>query len=192
MNKKTLLEIVNELQASGYTEEIRLHRADLHLYAISRDVVLGANDFTVDKAYRFEGSTSEEDTSELYAISSSKNDFKGILIDEFDEFRGLPDHPLIDKLKEADKSLHLYDDSDQEIKYGVPKVYKSKFNEDPERYELRKHFPDFPSCPYGESFSMLGYDKLENRYVWLVSSIIKDERLSVNEYTTDSQQKINP
>ena len=64
----------------------------------------------------------------------------------------------------------------------MPKVYKSKFNEDPGRYELRKSYLDFPSCPYGESFSMLGYDRLENKYVWLVSSIIKDTRLEVSEY----------
>lgn len=183
MNNKTLLEILKGLQDSGYSEEIRLHRKNLHLHAISKDVVLEAKDFKVDDAFRFEGSTSDEDTSELYAISSSDDKLKGILIDEFDEFRSLPDHPLIDKLKEADKSVHLYDDSDQEVKFGVPKVYKSKFNEDPDRYELRKNFPDFPSCPYGDSFSMLGYDKLENRYVWLVSSIIRDERLEVNEYS---------
>lgn len=182
MNSKTLLEILKELQTSGYTEELRLRRKDLHLHAISKDVVLEAKDFVVDKAFRFEGSTSNEDVSELYAISSSKHDLKGVLIDEFDEFRGLPDHPLIDKLKEAEQTQHSYDDSAQEMKFGVPKVYKSKFNEDPDRYELRKNFPDFPSCPYGNSFSMLGYDKLDNKYVWLVSSIIKDERLSTNEY----------
>jgi hypothetical protein len=47
-------------------------------------------------------------------------------------------------------------------KYGVPKVFKSEFNEDPDRYVLRKGFPDFPECPYGESFSMLGYDTQDN------------------------------
>lgn len=182
MNNKTLLEILKELQEAGYTEEIRLHKAAPHLHAITNDVVLEANDFMVDQAFRFEGSSSNEDVSELYAISSTKDGTKGVLIDVLDEYKTFPDHPLIEKLMDAEKALHLYDDSDQELKYGVPKVYKNKFNEDPDRYELRKNFPDFPACPYGSSFSMLGYDKLEEQYVWLVSSIIRDERLSIIEH----------
>jgi len=182
MSNKTLLDILEEVQKDGYTEEMRFHKNHVHLHAISKDVVIEANDFEVDKAYRFEGSLSEEDVSELYAITSNKHGFKGFLIDELDEYRRLPDHPLVEKLTAVEKTTHIYDDSDQELKFGVPKVYKIKFEEDPERYELRKGFPDFPSCPYGNSFSMLGYDKKENRYVWLVSSIIKDDRLEMNEY----------
>lgn len=182
MNNKTLIDILKELQDAGYTEEIRLHKNYIHLHAISRDVVLEARDFEVDSAYRFEGGSADEDISELYAITASKHSFKGYLIDELDEYRRLPDHPLIEKIQEVEKTVHAYDDSDQEQKFGVPKIYKAKFNEDPERYELRRGFPDFPACPYGNSFSMLGFDRKENRYVWLVSSIIKDERLAVNEF----------
>ena len=125
MNNKTLLEVLEEVQNSGYTEEIRFHKKNTHLHAISKDIVINTNDFT------------------------------------------------------------LYDESNQEQKFGVPKIYKIKFEEDPDRYELRKGFPDFPACPYGNSFSMLGFDKKQNRYVWLVSSIIKDDRLKVNEYSAN-------
>jgi hypothetical protein len=41
----------------------------------------------------------------------------------------------------------------------MPKIYKSDFNDEPERFVLRKEFPDFPPCPFGQSFLMLGYDK---------------------------------
>lgn len=77
-----------------------------------------------------------------------------------------------------------YDDYSERVptKYGVQKVYKAEFNEDPDRYVLRKGFPDFPECPYGESFSMLGYDTHDKRYVWLVTSILKDERLHTDTY----------
>ena len=71
----------------------------------------------------------------------------------------------------------------QELKHGVPKVLKSEFDKDPGRYELRKKFPDLPACPWGNSFSMMGYDRLEKKYVWLVKSIIKDERLEIVEYS---------
>ena len=185
MSNQSLLDILEEVQKAGYTEEIRFHTKKVHLHALAKDLVMEANDFTVDRAYRFEGSTSEVDVSELYAISSSKHKIKGFLIDELDEYRRLPDHPLVEKLMDAEKTTHLYDESDQEQKFGVPKIYKIKFEEDPERYELRKGFPDFPVCPYGNSFSMLGFDKKEKRYVWLVSSIIKDDRLVIKEYSAN-------
>ncbi len=181
MDNNTLLEVLEDLKNRGYTEEFRLHKNPTHLHAISKDIILEPKDFTVTEAYRFEGSGSEEDVSEIYAIDSPANNLKGFLVDELDEFRKLPDHPTIEKLQ-IEKTVLVYDDSNEEQKYGVPKVYKSKYNENPERYELRKNFPDFPPCPFGNSFSMLGYDKQENRYVWLVSSIIKDDQLSINDY----------
>ncbi len=184
MNNKTLLEVLEEVQKAGYTEELRFHKKNIHLHVLSKDIVIETNDFTVDRAYRFEG-VSEVDVSELYAISSSKHNLKGFLIDELDEFKRLPDHPLVEKLMGIEKTTHLYDESEQEQKFGVPKIYKIKFEEDPDRYELRKGFPDFPACPYGNSFSMLGFDKKQKRYVWLVSSIIKDDRLKVNEYSAN-------
>lgn len=37
--------------------------------------------------------------------------------------------------------------------------------------------PDFPACPFGGAFSILGFDTAEQSYVWLVTSIIRDPRL---------------
>lgn len=37
--------------------------------------------------------------------------------------------------------------------------------------------PDFPDCPFGGAFSILGFDTAEQTYVWLVTSIIRDPRL---------------
>jgi hypothetical protein len=46
-----------------------------------------------------------------------------------------------------------------DLKFGYsPRIHKDKFTEDTNRYVLRRGFPDFPSCPYGVEFSMLGYD----------------------------------
>ena len=63
-------------------------------------------------------------------------------------------------------------------RYGLRKVYKREFDRDPERYVLRIDYPDFPECPFGESFSMLGFDTAEQTYVWLVTSILRDSRLN--------------
>jgi hypothetical protein len=68
-------------------------------------------------------------------------------------------------------------DQDAPSKHGLRKVYKSEFHSDPERYVLREGFPDFPPCPFGQSFSILGFDTAEQEYVWLVTSIIRDPRL---------------
>ncbi len=182
MVKNNLVDAYNELIAAGYTEEFRLHQT--HLHAITQDVKLEVNDFDVDAAFRFEGSISEDDTSDLYAISAPKFGIKGLLVDVVAQFGKLPDHPLSEKLLAADLNTKSYDTSGEEEKYALPKVYKAKFVEDPERYELRKGFPDFPGCPYGNSFSMLGYDKELKRYVWLVNSIMRDERLQVREYAS--------
>ena len=61
--------------------------------------------------------------------------------------------------------------------------YKAEFEEDPNRFVLRTGFPDFPTCPFDQTFSMLGYDNKNKEYVWLVTSIIRDKRLKRIEYS---------
>lgn len=100
-----------------------------------------------------------------------------------DSFESLPDNFVNNKIRNVKPTVLTHEDTNAELKFGfIPKVHKSKFNENPHRYELRKNFPDFPKCPFGQSFSMLGYDKELGRYVWLVTSIIRDERLQQNDY----------
>lgn len=41
----------------------------------------------------------------------------------------------------------------------------------------RENYPDFPTCPFGNAFSILGFDVAEQTYVWLVTSILRDTRL---------------
>lgn len=67
-------------------------------------------------------------------------------------------------------------------KYGVRKVLKAEFNIEPGRYELREEFPDFPYCPFDNRFTILGFDKKNQEYVWLVTSILRDKRLKKISY----------
>ena len=69
------------------------------------------------------------------------------------------------------------------MKYGMRKVFKEEFNANPDNFELRQGYSNMPACPFGNSFKALGYDKTKKEYVWLVTSIIKDERLNKNEFT---------
>ncbi len=72
--------------------------------------------------------------------------------------------------------MYVCEDSSP-MKYGMPKIYKDIFNQNPERFELRIDYPDMPACPFGNSFKALGFDKEKREYVWMVTSIIKDDRL---------------
>jgi hypothetical protein len=179
--KNNMIETVKELNKVGYTEDFRLTGEKLHW--VAKDVNYGADQFKIDYAYRFESSETPEDTSLVYAISIPKKGIKGLLLDVLDTFNSLPDNFVNNKITNTETTLLTHDDSNDSLKFGfVPKVHKSKFNENPHRYELRKNYPDFPACPFGQSFSMLGYDKELGQYVWLVTSIIKDKRLLENDY----------
>ena len=56
------------------------------------------------------------------------------------------------------------------------KILKSEF--DSNRYILKIGFRDFPTCPYGNTFKMLGYDVETKEYVRLASAILKKKILN--------------
>lgn len=179
--KNNMIETVKELNVVGYTEDFRLTGEKLRW--VGKNVDYDADQFVVDYAYRFESSETPEDTSMVYAISIPKKGIKGVLLDVLDTFYSLPDNFVNNKIKNVEPTILQHDDTSVELKFGfIPKVHKTKFNEEPDRYVLRKDFPDFPACPFGQSFSMLGYDTGLSRYVWLTTSIIRDERLKTVEY----------
>lgn len=180
-DKNNMVDTVKELNKMGYQEDFRI--VDNKLYCVKEDSYHDAIEFEVDFAYRFESSSSSEDTSVVYAITIPQKAAKGILLDVLDHFFSLPDTDVANKIRNTKPVLLSHEESSEELKFGyIPKVHKSKFNEDPDRYELRKGYPDFPACPFGQSFSMLGYDKELKRYVWLVTSVMKDERLETQNY----------
>lgn len=179
--KNNIVDVVGELGKLGYSEEFRAMGEKL--YWVEKSVKYNADQFEIDHAYRFESPDTPEDSSLIYGISILKKGIKGTLIDVFDTLDSLEDNFVIHKIRSAKTTLLTHEDSDSELKFGLlPKVHKSKFNEDPHRYVLRKDFPDFPPCPFAQSFSMLGYDNKLNKYVWLTTSILKDERLETVPY----------
>ena len=179
--KNNMIETVKELNNVGYNEDFRLTGEKLHW--VAKSVNYDANQFEVDYAYRFESADTPEDTSLVYAISIPNKGIKGVLLDVLNTFNPLPDNFVNNKIKGIQPTLLTHENEDNSLKFGfIPRVHKSKFNENPQRYVLRKNYPDFPACPFGQSFSMLGYDTEVNQYVWLVTSIIKDERLQTVDY----------
>ena len=57
------------------------------------------------------------------------------------------------------------------------KVRNAEFNAAPGRHVLRLDYPDFPPFPFGQGFTMLGFDTAAQEYLWLVTAVLKGERL---------------
>jgi hypothetical protein len=79
-NYDTLSEAINDLQANEYPYDFNLKPECLE--CVSLKIEIRPEDFKVDKIYRFEGMSSTDDNSILYAISSKKG-LKGLLVDAY-------------------------------------------------------------------------------------------------------------
>lgn len=170
-----VVEAVSDFVKKGYDREYRIK--DGHLVDLALNSTLNPSDIEVDAALRLESGPDAGDASNIYAISDRKTRHKGLLIDAFDIFDEICNRDLSEQLSKNRLTTPV-DDSDVPSRYGLRKVYKGEFDEDPERYVLRIGFPDFPECPFGQSFSILGFDTAEQSYVWLVTSILRDSRLN--------------
>ena len=79
-NYDSLIEAINDLQANGYSYDFNM-KPDC-LECASLKIEIQPEDFNVDETFRFEGMSSTDDNSVLYAISS-KNGIKGLLVDAY-------------------------------------------------------------------------------------------------------------
>lgn len=168
-----VLETVQSFIAKGYYREYRVKGSNL--IDLELGTTLDPCGIQVDAALRFE-SEDGEDASNIYAITDPATQHKGLLIDAFDVFHEICPRDLSERLV-AHRETVPGGDMDVPSKHGLRAVHKSEFHRDPERYVLREGFPDFPPCPFGGEFSILGFDTAEQSYVWLATSIIRDSRL---------------
>jgi|TARA_R110000796_G_scaffold35017_2_gene90027 hypothetical protein len=76
----TLSQKMAELQKLGYTYDLNL--CSEHIECNALKLKLHPEDFDVDQVHRFEGMSSTDDNSILYAISSKKG-VKGLLVDAY-------------------------------------------------------------------------------------------------------------
>ena len=179
LDARDMIEAFSDLLRRGYDHEYRIR--DGQLYDLTADKPVAAGDARVDGATRFESTPDVGDASNIYAIADRKVGSKGLLIDAVDALDQECSRELYDRLNANGLTRH---DNGGEIasRYGLRKVFKEEFDREPERFVLRIGFPDFPPCPFGQSFSMLGFDTAEQSYVWLVTSILRDSRLERVQY----------
>ena len=169
-----VLDAVKSFVAKGYDREYRVK--DGQVVDLALGTTLVACDLSVDAALRLESGDDAEDASNIYAITDPATGHKGLLIDAFDVFDELCHSDLSERLL-AHRETAPAGDQDVPMKFGLRKIYKAEFEQDTARYVLREGFPDVPPCPFGEHFSILGFDTAEQTYVWLVTSIMRDSRL---------------
>ena len=168
--------IVEDLKFYGYTMIFEF--SESKLYIPLKELHLSPSDlFFVDAGYK------DLSTNILvFAINSPLYDSKGYLLLSQDDY-----NKLMNEGYSAKFDLEIIEFSNEvpvvEIKrqYNMRKVTREEYDET--RYELREGFPDFPPCPYGHTFKALGYDKKENEYVRLASSILKNEKVNTIKYT---------
>jgi hypothetical protein len=88
----TLSETMNELRKEGYVEDFNLKQNCLECRDGQFKVF--ADEFKVDKYFRFEGASNPSDSSILYAISSNNKNVKGLLVNAY----GIYSEPLTDEM----------------------------------------------------------------------------------------------
>jgi hypothetical protein len=88
----TLSETMNELRREGYTEDFNLQQNCLECR--NGQFKVFANEFKVDKYFRFEGASNPSDSAILYAISSNDDNVKGLLVNAY----GIYSNPITDEM----------------------------------------------------------------------------------------------
>lgn len=88
----TLSETMNELRKEGYVEDFNLRQNCLECR--NGQFKVFADEFKVDKYYRFEGASNPSDSAILYAISSDSKQLKGILVNAY----GIYSEPVTDEM----------------------------------------------------------------------------------------------
>ncbi len=91
----TSSEAINDLKKRGYKEDFNLKPHCLECAPLN--LQLNPENFSVDEFYRFEGMSSADDNSIVFAISS-KDGIKGTLIDAYGVYADSLTQEMIKKL----------------------------------------------------------------------------------------------
>jgi hypothetical protein len=80
-NYETLVDATNDLMKRGYTANLSMEGDTIDDKA--QNIHMGADDFSIDEFYRFEGASNPADMSIVYAVSSPKYNLKGIIVNAY-------------------------------------------------------------------------------------------------------------
>ncbi len=105
----TVSEVLNTLKSRGYTVDFNLD--DNCLICHSNSLKIHPDEFVVDKHYRFEGMSDPSDQAIVYAISSTKHNIKGTLVDGYGVSSNKATNDMIKALAEKSASNDLVDET---------------------------------------------------------------------------------
>jgi hypothetical protein len=95
----TLTQAISALKAQGYTEDFNLTPNCLECHNGNTQVL--HDEFHIDKQFRFDDNEDPSDQAVLYAISSSKHELKGILINSVGIYTDPATNELLKKLSSS-------------------------------------------------------------------------------------------
>lgn len=167
-----LVIVVDELRLKGYSDNFVIK--DNFIFSTGMNEGFEEEDVIIEGAYQFDISENAFDTQNLFAVFIPKYELRGLIIDLLGMYFYMEDQTISRILRKVPLVTYIFDDDEPYIKYGLKKISPSEFDADSNRYVLRIGFPDFPECPVGIAFSMLGFDEQTQEYIWLATSILKD------------------
>lgn len=97
----TVTEVLSNLEKEGYTIDFNLKDDSLECHG--NYLRLHPDEFLIDRHCRFEGISDPEDEAVVYAISSLKNNLKGVLVNGY----GISSDPLTEAMVQALKQKRL-------------------------------------------------------------------------------------
>ncbi|HEY9044927.1 MAG TPA: phosphoribosylpyrophosphate synthetase [Ohtaekwangia sp.] len=99
---ETLSEAINYLKSKGYTNDFNLHPDWIECAPLN--IKIHPQEFHVDAVHRFEGMTNPDDSTVLFAISSTSG-VKGLLVDAYGAYTESLSSLMVDKLR-VDRSTY--------------------------------------------------------------------------------------
>ncbi|MFZ6011742.1 MAG: phosphoribosylpyrophosphate synthetase [Bacteroidota bacterium] len=100
---ETLSEAIDVLKKEGYQEDFNLHPEYIECKSLNSQYA--PSEFHVDGVYRFEGMTDPDDSSVLFAISSTDGK-RGLLVDAYGAYAQILGPGMLGKLHIDSKTLH--------------------------------------------------------------------------------------
>jgi hypothetical protein len=97
-NYDTVTEALTDLKKLGYTIDFSILTEKECLVCHLTSTELSPDDFEIDHFYRFEGDSDPGDEMIVYAISSTKNDLKGIVVNAYGIYADNATSAIVKKL----------------------------------------------------------------------------------------------
>ena len=97
-NYDTVTEAMAGLKKLGYTIDFSIVTEKECLICHLTSTVLSPDDFEIDSFYRFEGDSDPGDEMIVYAISSKKNNLKGIVVNAYGIYADNASSAIVKKL----------------------------------------------------------------------------------------------